>query len=101
MYTPILPDKLQKDYKMFSMWLQNKDKMEYRTHYAIFQNRRICADRSAIWIGALCGLCILPIYKWLVFCACWCVSLGCLCGIGLYRRLRRESMGVFEGLVYL
>ena len=27
-YMPILPHKLQKDYKMFSMWLQNKDKIE-------------------------------------------------------------------------
>ena len=33
--------------------------MKYRTHYAIFQNRRICASCLIIWLGALFGLCIL------------------------------------------
>ena len=27
-HAPILPHKLQKDYKKFSMWLQNRDKTE-------------------------------------------------------------------------
>lgn len=52
-HMPILSDKLQKDYK-------TKTKLKHRTHYAIFQNRRICANRSVIWLGALCGFCILP-----------------------------------------
>ena len=28
---------ITKDYKKISMWLQNRDKMKYRTHYAIFK----------------------------------------------------------------
>ena len=55
-HAPIFP----KNYKTFSMWLQTKTKLKHRTHYAIFQNRRICAYRQIIWLGALCGLCILP-----------------------------------------
>ena len=35
---------ITKDYKMFSMWLQTKTRLKHRTHYAIFQNRRICAS---------------------------------------------------------
>ena len=66
-YAPILPHKLQKDYKMFSMWLQNKNKLKYRAHYAIFQNRHIYADRPAIWLGSLCGLWILPYINGLRF----------------------------------
>ena len=58
-HAPICPQ-ITKDYKTFSMWLQTKTKLKHRTHYAIFQNRRICADRPIIWLGALCGLCILP-----------------------------------------
>ena len=86
--------KLQKDYKMFSMWLQIKTKLKHRTHYAIFQNRRICVDRPAIWIGALCGLCILPIYKWLGGCAYWYSSSSFLYNLGLlglFLRRRSES----------
>ena len=51
---------ITKDYKTFSMWLQTKTKLKHRTHYAIFQNCRICAICQIIWLGALCGLCILP-----------------------------------------
>lgn len=46
--------------KHFQCGYKTKTKLKHRTHYAIFQNRRICADRPAIWFGVLCGLCILP-----------------------------------------
>ena len=69
----ILPDKLQKDYKIFSMWLQNKkNKMKYRTHYAIFQNRRICAScqlyglvhYAACAFCHICTACGLLLWVW-------------------------------------
>ena len=52
--------KLQKITKRFQCGYKTKTKLKHRTHYAIFQNRRICANRPAIWLGALCGLCVLP-----------------------------------------
>ena len=48
---------------------------------------------------AACVFC--PIYKWLVACAYWCGWSSCLYGLGLYGRLGREIMSVFDGLVYL
>ena len=60
MYTPILPHKLQKITERFQCGYKIKTKLKHITHYAIFQNRRICSDRPAIWFGVLCGLCILP-----------------------------------------
>ena len=53
---------ITKDYKTFSMWLQTKTKLKHRTHYAIFQNRRICANHPAIWLGALCSCAFCYIY---------------------------------------
>ena len=40
-YTRLFARQITKDYKTFSMWSQNSDKLKHRTHYAIFQNRRI------------------------------------------------------------
>ena len=57
---PIFADKLQKITKCFQCGYKTKTKLKHRTHYAIFQNRHICANRPAIWLGTLCGLCILP-----------------------------------------
>ena len=54
--------KITKNYKTFSMWLQIKTKLKHRTHYAIFQNLRICASCLIIELCALCGLCIFAIY---------------------------------------
>ena len=85
-HAPILPDKLQKITKCFQCDYKTKTKLKHRTHYAIFQNRRICASCQIIWLGALCGLCILPYIHCLRSCACWCGSLGCLCVLGLCGR---------------
>ena len=97
-HAPILPDKLQKIIKHFQYGYKTKTKLKHRTHYAIFQNLHICASRPAIWLGALCGLCVLLIYKLLAACACECGLSGCLCGLGLYGHLWRESVRVFDGL---
>ena len=43
-HAPILPDKLQKITKCFQCGYKTKTKLKYITHYAIFQNRRICAS---------------------------------------------------------
>ena len=50
---------------------------------------------------ALCDLCILPYIHGLRSCSCLRGSLGCLCVLGLYGHLGRESVSVFDGLVYL
>ena len=59
-HAPIFLDKLQKITKCFQCDYKTKIKLKHRTHYAIFQNRRICAICLIVWLGALCGLCILP-----------------------------------------
>lgn len=43
-YMPILPDKLQKIAKRFQCGYKTKTKLKHRTHYVIFQNRRICVS---------------------------------------------------------
>ena len=43
-HAPILPDKLQKITKHFQCGYKTKTKLKHITHYAIFQNRRICAN---------------------------------------------------------
>ena len=97
--------KLQKITKCFQHGYKTETKLKHITHYAIFQNRRICADRPIIWLGTLCGFCILPYINGLRSALVDEYSLsGCLYVLGLYGRLRereRESVSVFEGLVYL
>ena len=43
-HAPIFPDKLQKITKCFQCGYKTETKLKYITHYAIFQNRRICAS---------------------------------------------------------
>ena len=52
--------KLRKITKRFQCGYKTETKLKYITHYAIFQNRRICASCTAIWLCSLCDLCILP-----------------------------------------
>ena len=86
-HAPILPTNYKKITKHFQCGYKIKTKLKHRTHYAIFQNRRICADRPIIWLGALCGLCILPYINGLRSALVGeCGSLGCLCVLGLYGR---------------
>ena len=88
-HAPILPINYKKITKCFQCDYKTETKLKRRTHYAIFQNRRICADRPVIWLGALCGLCILPYINGLrlafvgvayhaVYAALACMSVECL-----------------------
>ena len=102
-HAPIFPMNYKKITKHFQYGYKTKTKLKHRTHYAIFQNRRICAYSPIIWLGALCGLCILPIYKWLAVLRLWAsiAYQAVLYSLGLYGRWVRESVSVFEGLVHL
>ena len=86
---------------MFSMWLQNKYKTETQNALCNFSKSLHMCKLLIVWLGALCGLCIFALYKWLAACACGRGSLGCLCDFGLYGRLESEIVSVFDGLVYL
>ena len=59
---PFLPTNYKKITKHFQCGYKTDTKLKHKTHYAIFQNRRICADRQIVWLGALCGLCIFALY---------------------------------------
>ena len=85
-HAPILPDKLQKITKCFQCDYKTETKLKHRTHYAIFQNRRICTSCRLYGLVHYAACAFLLIYKWLAVCACWCCSLGCLCGLGLRGR---------------
>ena len=100
-YVHILPDKLQKITKYFQCGYKTETRLRYITHYAIFQNRHICANRPIIWLGALYGLCILPYINGLRSVLVGVAGQDVLCVFGLYGRLGRESVSVFDGLVYL
>ena len=69
-HVPIFPMNYKKITKCFQYNYRTNTKLKYRTHYAIFQNRRICASCQLYGLVhyAACAFC--PIYKWLVVCAC-------------------------------
>ena len=68
--------------KYFQYGYKIKTKLKHRTHYATFQNRRICANYPIIWLGTLYGLCILLyMHGWRSALALMGFS-GCLCGLG-------------------
>ena len=77
MYTPILPDKLQKITKRFQCGHKTETKLKYITHYAIFQNRRICASCQLYGLVHYTACVFLPIYIWLAFCSCEYSLSGC------------------------
>ena len=70
-HAPILPHKLQKITKCFQCDYKTKTKLKHRTHYAIFQNRRIYVSCQLYGLGHYAACVFLPIYKWLAVCACW------------------------------
>ena len=55
---PFCPTNYKKITKHFQCGYKTKTRLKHRTHYAIFQNRRICASCLIMWLSALCGLCI-------------------------------------------
>ena len=89
---------ITKDYKTFSMWLQNKDKIETQNALCNFSKSPHMCKLLIVWLGALCGLCILPYINGLRSALVSEYSLSsCLYGVGLRRYLRRESVSVFDG----
>ena len=54
-----------------------------------------------IWLGTLCGLCILPYINGLRSALVGVAYQAVLCGIGLYGHLGRESVSVFDGFVFI
>ena len=98
---PFCPGKLQKITKCFQCGYKTKTKLKHITHYAIFQNRRICADRPTIWLGALCSSCILPYINGLWSALVSVAGQAVLCVFGLYGRWVRESVSVFNGFVFI
>ena len=69
-HAPILPDKLQKITKCFQCGYKIKTKLKHRTHYAIFQNRRICASCQLYGLVHYAACVFCHIYG-LRSCACW------------------------------
>ena len=101
-HAPIFARQITKDYKMFSTWLQNKDKIETQNALCNFSKSPHMCKLLIVWLGALCGLCILPYINCLRSAlVSECGLSGCLCSLGLYGRLGRESVSVFDGIVYL
>lgn len=95
------PTNYKKITKHFQYGYKTKIKLKYITHYAIFQNRRICASCQLYGLIHYAACVFLPIYKWLAACACWCVWSGCLYSLGPCGHWESESVSVFDGFLYL
>ena len=85
-HAPILPRKITKDYKMFSMWLQNRDKTETQNALCNFSKSPHMCRSSGYIAWCIMRLVHFAIYIWFVVCACLRSSLDCLCVLGLYGR---------------
>ena len=84
MYT-FLPDKLQKNYKMFSMWLQNRDKTETQNALCNFSESPHMCRSPGYMVWCIMRLVHFAIYARLAVCSCECGRSSCLCSLGLYR----------------
>ena len=86
------------------MWLQNKDKIETQNALCNFsKSPHMCRSLGYMAWRIIRLVHFLLIYKLLAFLRLW-VSIAyraVLCGLGLYGHLGRESVSVFDGLVYL
>ena len=72
------PHELQKDYKIFSMWLQNKDKTETQNTLCNFSKSPHIFRSSGYMAWCIMRLVhFCPYMNGLRSCACWCGSLGC------------------------
>ena len=98
----IFARKLQKITKCFQYGYKTKTKLKHITHYAIFQNRRICTSCRLYGLVhyAACAFC--PYINSLQSALVSEYSLSsCLCGVGLYGRWERERVSVFDGFVFI
>ena len=101
-HAPILPINYKKITKHFQYGYKTETKLKHRTHYAIFQNRRIYVSCQLYGLVHYAACAFLPYINVLRLALVGGYSLsGCLCGLGLYRHLGRESVSVFDGFVYL
>ena len=101
MYTPILPDKLQKYYKTFSMWLQNRDKTETQNALCNFSKSPHMFRSHGYMALFIMRLVHFAIYARLAVCSCECGRSSCLCSLGPCGHLECESVSVFDGFMYL
>ena len=76
-HAPILPRKITKDYKMFSMWLQNRDKTKTQNALCNFSKSPHMFRSSGYMAWCIMRIVHFALYKWLAFCACWCGWSGC------------------------
>ena len=85
------------------MWLQNKDKTETQNALYNFSKSPHMCKLLIVWLGALCGLCILPYIHGLQSALVGEYSLsGCFMRSWLAWAFKeRERVSVFDGFVYL
>lgn len=101
-HAPILPTNYKKITKCFQCDYKTKTKLKHRTHYAIFQNRRICASCQLYGLVHYAACAFLPIYKWLAFCACEYSLSGCFMRSWLVWAVReREREHVWRLFVFI
>ena len=95
-HAPILPDKLQKITKCFSMWLQNKYKTETQNALCNFSKSPHMCKSLNYMAWCIMRLVYFALYiNGLRFALVDEYSLSsCLYGVGLRRYLRRESVSV-------
>ena len=79
----------------------NKDKIETQNTLCNFSKSPHMCKLLIVWLGALCGLCILPYINGLRSALVGVAGQAVLCVLGLYGHLWRESVSVFDGIVYL
>ena len=93
---------ITKDYKTFSMWLQNKDKAEIQNALCNFSESPHIFSSSGYMAWCIMQLVYFALYiHGLRSALVGVAGQAVLCGIGLYGHSRRESVSVFNGFVYL
>ena len=102
-HAPILPInyKLQKDYKTFSIWLQNKDKTETHNTLCNFSKSPHMFRSLGYMAWYIMRFVHFAIYARLAVCSCECGRSSCLCSLWPCGHWESESVSVFDGFMYL
>ena len=100
-YMPILPTNYKKITKHFQYGYKTETRLKHIMYYTIFQNRPHMCKLPNHMAWCIMRIVYFAIYKWLAVCDCWFGWSGCLCVLCLCGHLGRESVSVFDGLVYL
>ena len=94
--------KLQKITKHFQCGYKTETKIEIQNALCNFSKSPHMYKLPIVWLGALCGLYILPIYKWLAVCACEYSLSGCFMRSWLVWAVReREREHVWRFFVFV